>query len=539
MHTPAIARLIALMLACALTACFEAKSVAGGGGIETTDGQIAAAAGGAIAARVRLVPEGWNPMLREFPDSLTAATGDSGRYSFKDVPTGKYNLEAYAAANGTRLFSPGMAVRAGGGTLPKAILARPGSLRLRWEGSHHGWLFIRGTTVLHRILPAEIEASTIFIDSLPQGMLPSLRWSQAKTDTSGLPITDSLRIVSDSITDRTVFAAWAHSGVWHTDTRAAGVSGDVADFPALVRLTAPAFDFSQAADDGSDLRFSSLSGTELPYQVERWEPKAGRAEIWVRLAKVKGGDSSAAFRMHWGNASAGGHSSGPAVFDSSAGYAAVWHLAEAANTLPAGYRDASPNALHGTASALIEPAATEAAIAGGLKLDGSKRVMVPDGKALDIEDRISVAAWFKAEIWQGGNRRMVQKGAGMTQYALAGYGADSVEWRLVLNGAQYSLRTPAPPLGEWHHIQGTYDGKRSILYLDGVAAATGDISGPIGLAADSLAIGFAPAGPDTQHFQGILDEITVSPVARSADWVRLAYLNQRPGSSLLTFKISE
>jgi hypothetical protein len=125
----------------------------------------------------------------------------------------------------------------------------------------------------------------------------------------------------------------------------------------------------------------------------------------------------------------------------------------------------------------------------------------------------------------------------MTQYALAGYGADSVEWRLVLSGAQYSLRTPAPPLGEWHHIQGTYDGKRSILYLDGVAAEIGDITGPIGLSTDSLAIGFAPGGPDTQYFQGILDEITVSPRVRSADWIRLAYVNQRPGSTLSRFTL--
>lgn len=513
--------------------------MAGGGGIETTDGQIAAAGGGVAQARVRLVPEGWNPMLRDFPDSLTSATGDSGRYAFKNITPGRYNLEAYSTSDGTRLFHPGVEARAGGTTLAKASLSRPGRLRLRWEGSHHGWLFIRGTTVLHRILPAEIEASAIEIDSLPSGMLPSLRWSQAKSDTTGKAITDSLRIVSDSVTEKSVFAAWAHLGTWHADTKAAGVAGDVADFAALVRLSAPAFDLAQAAADGADLRFSSLAGTELAYQVERWDAKAGRAEIWVRLAKVKGGASAAAFRMHWGNPSAESHSSGPSVFDSGAGYAAAWHLAETANTLTGGYRDASPNALHGTASALNEPVATEAAIAGGLKLNGSKRVMVPDGKALDIADRISVAAWFKAELWQGGNRRMVQKGAGMTQYALAGYGADSVEWRLVLNGAQYSLRTPAPPLGEWHHIHGTYDGKRSILYLDGVAAVTGDITGPIGLASDSLAIGFAPAGPDTQHFQGMLDEITVSPVARSADWVRLAYLNQRPGSTLLTLKISE
>lgn len=523
------------LAALALSACFDER-MAGGGGIETTDGQIAAAGGGTVpAARLRLVPEGWNPMANAtFPESLTAHSGSTGKFAFSAVPPGRYNLEGHASGDGTRLFRPGLVVKAGGGALPNAALSRPGRLRLHWEGSHRGWLFIRGTTILRRILPSEIEAAAILLDSLPAGMLPQVRWSQTLADTAGTPLTDSVRIASDSVTDISVFPEWKHAGVWRIRTAAAGVAGDVADFPALVRLASPGFDFSRAQADGADLRFADSSGTELAHQIERWDAKAGRAEIWVRMPVVRGGDSAFAFRMHWGNPGAGSHSSGPDVFGPSR-FAAAWHLSEPANTRPGGYRDAGPEGLHGTASALIEPVPTEGAIAGALRLDGSKRVMVPDAPILDIGDVISVSAWFNAALWQGGNRRMVQKGIGMTQYALAGYGADSVEWRLVLNGAQYSLRYPAPPLGEWHHILGTYDGRKSILYLDGEPAATGEITGSIGLATDSLAIGFAPSGPDTQHYQGLLDEVTVSPLARTADWVRLAYRNQAPGSTILRF----
>ncbi len=531
------------LLACCLVACFETRStdVAGGGGIETTDGQIIASTGSAAGAFIRMVPESYNPLAEtSFPGILTAVADASGRFTLKGIAPGRYNLEAHGASDGSRLFLPGLELASTDhAVLPEVRLARPGKLRLLWEGSHYGYLFIPGTTIIHRILSAEIEAPAIVIDSLPAGVLPPFRWSLTKADTAGTTITDSIRITADSTTERTVFSAWTHRGVWHINTTAAGakVPGTVAFFPMLIRLTAADFDFSQAAPDGSDLRFSNGDGSELPYQIDRWDVPAGRAEIWVKLPRVPGNDSSAAFLMHWGNAAAGPHSSGAAVFGGEAGDAAVWHLDEKANTSLGGYLDASPNGLHGTASALIVTPFTEAEIAGGLKLDGSQRVMLPDAAALDPATAVTASAWFNAASWKGGNKRIVQKGIGFSQYALAGYGEDSLEWRVVVAGAPYSLRTPAPPLGEWHQVAGTYDGKRSVLYLDGVEAVASDISGSMGISTDSLAIGHAPSGPDNQYFQGVLDEISIATMVRSGDWIKLAFETQRRGSKALRLEI--
>ncbi len=44
-----------------------------------------------------------------------------------------------------------------------------------------------------------------------------------------------------------------------------GVTGDVADFPVLVRLDQDIFNFSQAQNNGEDLRFSKEDGTPQPY----------------------------------------------------------------------------------------------------------------------------------------------------------------------------------------------------------------------------------------------------------------------------------
>ena len=53
----------------------------------------------------------------------------------------------------------------------------------------------------------------------------------------------------------------------NTSVSGAGVYGNVADFPVLVRLTGSVFDFSQALADGSDLRFSGPDGAHLAYEI--------------------------------------------------------------------------------------------------------------------------------------------------------------------------------------------------------------------------------------------------------------------------------
>jgi hypothetical protein len=539
---------------CGLTGCFESKSteVAGGGGIETTDGQIASASGPIAGARIRLVPEGYNPIVHEsFPDSLTAITDAHGNYLLKGVAPGRYNLEALSAADGSRLFLAGLALAPSAhAALPKAVLAPAGRLRLLWEGSHFGYLFIPGTSILRRITAAEIESPVILLDSLPQGTLGPVRWSQSRADTVGIPITDSLPILSDTTIESMVLSAWTHSGIWHIDTSpaGAGVAGDVAAFPLLLRLTAAEFDFSQALPDGGDIRFSGMDRKELPHQVERWDPKAGRAEIWVKVPMAAGNDTTGTFMMHWGNPAAGSHSFGPAVFGGDAGFAAVWHLGGPANTSPAGYLDDSPNGFHGTrtdtatpAADPVDPAFVEGAIAGGQKLDGvSERIVVADGDGLDPTASITVSAWIRLESWKAGNWRVVQKGIGFTQYALAGFGADSLEWRIVVDGVPYPVRAPSSalsPIDEWHLLQGTYDGLQALLYVDGRAVATQNITGALGASKDSLEIGHSPSGPDNQFFQGLLDEITISPLARSADWIKLSFESQRQGSKLLRFEV--
>jgi hypothetical protein len=77
-------------------------------------------------------------------------------------------------------------------------------------------------------------------------------------------------------------------------------------------------------------------------------------------------------------------------------------------------------------------------------------------------------------------------------------------------------------------VAATYDGTTSRLFVDGSLVKSQSASGPIATATDELCIGCrSAAGKPRMSFKGALDEVTVSGAAQSADFIKLAYANQR------------
>jgi len=140
------------------------------------------------------------------------------------------------------------------------------------------------------------------------------------------------------------FSPWKYASDVNLNTTGLGVSGDVAGFPVLIRLSGTTFTpsiFSQANSDGSDIRFSKSDHvTALPYQIERWDFANSVAEIWVKVdvtGATNGGQTQ--IRMYWGNSGATSQSNGANVFNN--GYLGAYHLNETGSNTPNGYADAT------------------------------------------------------------------------------------------------------------------------------------------------------------------------------------------------------
>ena len=315
------------------------------------------------------------------------------------------------------------------------------------------------------------------------------------------------------------YGDWRHTGsIWVLTTPEGAdlpASASETDFPVLLRLRKGDFDFSQAKGEGEDLRFSTSNGVALAYQIEEWQPAAGSAAIWVRLPTIKGNDRQE-IKMHWGKADAASESEGGAVFNRSNGHLSVWHMndpvKDEVGTVKS--KDKGTTATGG----MIGQARHfdgEQGISGGRKITS-----YPSGKG-----PMTTEAWFRAKVpnstvlaWGKEQRpgKVMMNFLSPPRIAIQCYFAD-VEAKREL------------AVDHWYHVVHTYQDKDSRVYIDGkLEGATRpviDIPTTSGL--------WIGGWYDNYSFIGDIDEVRISNVVRSADWIKLEYENQKPMQTLV------
>jgi hypothetical protein len=121
------------------------------------------------------------------------------------------------------------------------------------------------------------------------------------------------------------------------------------------------------------------------------------------------------------------------------------------------------------------------------------------------------------------------------QYALKIHSSVNFEF-FEFSGGWNGIRSPVET-GVWKHVTGIANAGVYQLWVDGVAATEtvfSENTGASGVGLTNLSIG-KRGDNSTRFFNGTIDEVTISSVARSADWVRLSYQNQRAAQTLVSF----
>ncbi len=326
-----------------------------------------------------------------------------------------------------------------------------------------------------------------------------------------------------------------------------GIASASADFShwtdssrVLINTTASGADI---AADVADLRFADSTGAPLAFELERFDATAKLAEAWVLLPVVKGNSASQWFRLYWGNAGATSAASGPSVFSAAGGYAGVWHLGEDAAAGGGAFKDASGTGNDGTGVALNSAAKVEGAIGNGtlFMLAGSQGVSVPHNAGLHSASALTVEAWIRSTS-QGPYRRYVNKPFTSAAPPWNEYGLEvdvtgsKPIFSVTVGDTEGGVSAGTVMLNQtWYHIVGTFDGVTQKIYVNGVMEAMLARSGPVSDYGQPLSIGkYAP--DDYSRFDGTVDEVRVSRIARAADWIKLEYANQKAGQKLIGFR---
>jgi biopolymer transport protein ExbB len=341
------------------------------------------------------------------------------------------------------------------------------------------------------------------------------------------------------------YVGWKHLENLYLNTTASGanVAGTVTGFPLLVRLNSSNFDFTQARDSGQDIRFSKNDGTPLPYEIERWDAAGGLAEIWVRVDTVYGNNSSQNIMMYWGNPGAISASNGAAVFDTSAsgGFQGVWHLNEA-NGLAA--KDATVNHFDGTPSDTA-PLSVAGMIGPSQRFDGTSTFLTMSGTAtgkLDFQEygTYTVSAWVETDSLKSGNDSLRQYivSKGNPEYTLQMNITNEWDFGEYVNATKWNYVASTGTARVWSYVVGVRSGMSMYLYINGVFADSTVKFSAVGNARNStdLVIGRHAGGVNTSYFDGIIDEVRISSLSCSADWIKLCYMNQKSTDALIEFR---
>ena len=316
-------------------------------------------------------------------------------------------------------------------------------------------------------------------------------------------------------------------------------STTLTNFPALIRLSKARndFDYSKCKlADGGDTRFFDANGNLLPSEVDTWNPD-GESLVWVSVPEL---NKDTVITVRYGNADA------PAVTATDVwtnGYVAVWHMNAAEGTFT--QKDST------TTGKNISPHASyrNGILCGVEGAVGAAAELGRDGAttgAFHVSDRDGVLDGFPAmtlELWtyqtayrSDANSYLINKlvpspttnaynfyqlkntSGKVASYFYKTDGGNGDIWQSSGTGAQ---------LNEWTHQVARWSGTsgRRTCFMNCVSVYdnTKDAAKGIGKHAgpgSSLYIGNNLADQwGNSIFRGKIDEVRISSVARSDDWV--------------------
>jgi hypothetical protein len=274
---------------------------------------------------------------------------------------------------------------------------------------------------------------------------------------------------------------------------------------------------SKARPNGNDIVFTDYFGQKLNHEIESYDPSSGHLVAWVLIPSLSSTEDTALF-LYYGNSGAANQENVAGVWDTN--YKAILHLNENTGT----HFDSTFNNNNGTPFSPINQGTTG-------KIDGCDEftggyVGLP--RVCSSETQFTFSAWIYP---RSGARYFISE---WTDYqgAFLQVSGDT-EIQFYINGQSVSKSVS---LNQWHYVVGTFDGTTAWLWVDGNSPSSKSISPPT-WPSQSMFLG--DRSDHQRKFNGFIDEVRVSNLARSSSWINTEYNNQKDPSTFYTVGAEE
>jgi len=317
------------------------------------------------------------------------------------------------------------------------------------------------------------------------------------------------------------------------------------DFPVLVSYTdatlkTVAYGGHVQNVNGYDIIFRAADGvTHLDHEMEKYDGFAGQVIAWVRIPSLFAGDTDTTIYMYYDNPAVTLDTANPTgVWDTS--YKAVWHLKEATGATAT---DSTTTPNNGTPNG--SPTQQTGQIDGSLLFNpaSSQYVNVTNSTDLQLATNMTISAWVNTTVAASDTQyRLIvakwktdplDKNYWFGKYCIAG---PSSELRFNVNDSEYvSTAWTNINNGAWHHVVGVADAANLLLriFVDGTQQNTAAYSGTSQTGTSDLQIGKSP-DDSLQLWNGGIDEVRVSSIARDACWLGTEYNNWSAPATFFT-----
>ena len=312
------------------------------------------------------------------------------------------------------------------------------------------------------------------------------------------------------------------------------------NFPALVTLdtSLAGFSYSQfLSGANNDLRFTDGTLTrELRYEIESWNTN-GQSRVWVQIPALT---NNVTIWMLWRRVglTAPAYTTDGSTW--SEGYVSVAHLSETSGTVVNSAMVGNVVTVSG-----VPVQAVPGVIGTGVQFDGVDD-LISFGTSVRPVDTFTYSAWLKtsqgheidaqttsATTGTSGQKYAFDVEPGGNSSASPGLsvGTNGLSVYELANGYMPPLAVSSNAIGSgWNFVTVTYLNRQPRIYCNGKLVCTGLTSPRTPVYAPYRVGGQVSA--NYGFFVGLMDEIRISSVARSSNWIWAAYMNVASNSVL-------